>query len=85
MTSPKESPYITEWIPYVGGFRPAQEILQIGTKCFQPRKHGKFVTNSQWLQNEVKRLKEAGIDCYIEEKFEKGQTMLAIKKMDKMK
>lgn len=80
MGTQRESPYVTEWMPMVGGFVPAQVIRKLDNgKCFPPRKPKRFIMNSQWLKNQVERMKEAGIKCFVESELINGITMMAIK------
>ncbi len=79
MGTPRETPYITRHLPFVGGFRPSQVITYANGKYYKPRKPGKWISNVQWLQNEIERMRQAGIICYMEEIKSAGLTMFAIR------
>ena len=79
MGTEKQTPYITEWIPLVAGFRPAQVILEHNGKQYQPRKEGKWIMNKKWLENEMARCLKNGVKCFIDEKEVNGIIMLALK------
>ena len=79
MRTDQHSPYITEWMPLVGGFKPMQIIHRIHDKCFSPRHPKRYIMNEMWLKNEMKRCVDIGVKCFIEYKKVGGLTVMALK------
>ena len=84
MSFPAQDPYITEWMPMIGGFKPMQVIVtnEETGEDYEPREKGKYVSNAKWLADEAARIRDVGIKCHITSIRLNGLTMLAIRKGD---